>query len=244
MRVLLASSALVACGAPAPAPGPATPRPVDATSPPPAKEAPAAATDETAAPSEEATTDAAPLAKGLTGKEPTEEKLRASKALDEPFPEVEEVIKEIGAPFATGKTTRREWWFEKKPLKKTFSCETIDLIRGPSGRVIIDTSVYTGDECKTVSVKKATVFEVLATLAGEKVPADPILQLMTKGVDDKTFDEASALFEKKLGKPRLVGEPNFSAWRYVDEGGECRVLLLTFHLNSGASQAIWSLPCD
>jgi len=233
-------SVFVGCGAAAPA----APKSLDAPSSPAGDAQPEGATADEAASGEVATPAAGRPAKGPSGKEPSEEKLRGSKSLDEPFPKIEEVTKEIGAPFATGKATRRAWWFEKRPLGKTFSCETIDLIRAPSGRVVLDVSVYTSDDCKKVPVTKADVVKALATLSGEPAPADPILEHMAENVRTKSFDETSALFEKKLGKPRAAGEPDLAAWRYLDDAGECRVLVVTSHLGSGAGQAIWGLPCD
>jgi hypothetical protein len=236
---------VAACGSPrsgssnpvaAPSTASATAAPADTTG----KTAPANAD---AKPAADAKPTAEPPAKA-TGNELTEEKLRASKALDAPFPHIDEVTKEIGAPFAQGKAKRRAWWFDKRPLGKTFSCNTIDLIQGPEGRVVLDVSVNTSDECKKVPVTKAQVVELLAKLAGESVPPDdPIPQFMARNVQGKMFDETAALFEKKFGKPRETGEPDFAAWRYANEDGECRVVLVTSYLGSNAGQAIWDLPC-
>jgi hypothetical protein len=238
LMAFVASSALAACGSPAPA----TPSSVDArAAPPPADTAKGGATGETTAPAAEATTAGA--TKAPSGKDPTEKKLRASKSL-EAFPTIKNVTKELGAPFAKGKATRRSYWFDKSSLDKTFACDTIDLIRGPSGDVIFYVSVHTSDKCKTVTITKAGVIEVLTTLGGEEMGDDPDVRFIAASIEGKTFDEANALFEKKLGKPHEAGEPDFAAWRYVsDHDGECRVVVVTTRFGWGAGQALWGVPC-
>jgi len=229
-------SLLVACAASSPEPAPT---PSAANAPQVETAAPAPSSDAPAAPEGAAPPDTSGQAKGPLGG-PTEEKLRATKSLDDPFPKIAEVTKENGAPFATGKATRRSWRFEKKPLGKTFSCGTIDVIRGPKGRAVFDVSALTSDECKQVGSTKAQLQGALATLSGTE-PAE--ISFMVADVK-KSFDEAATALEKALGKPAEMGEVEYGAWRYTDGSGECRVVLVTSRLASKAGQAIWELPCE
>jgi len=239
VSIFALSTALLACGG---SPAPATP---GATSP--TAEAPAAGSADSAPPAADsaaADPSAAPAAKGAAkGKGVPEEKMRAAKSLEEPFPKIDATTAELGEPVAKGKAARRAWWFNKKPLGKTFSCRTIDLIRGPSGAVVFDVSVYTSGQCKTVKATDAQVAELLAALSGEPAPSKPIIQIMVQGITGKTFDEAAALFEKKLGKANETGEPDFAAWSYVDDNQECRSVMVTSYLMSGAGQVLWGVPC-
>jgi hypothetical protein len=228
---------LVACGGP---PQPSAPE-VTTTSPAGA----ATATTEAAPPA--ASSAAAPAdAKPTTAAKPSEEKLRASKSLDSsetPFPEIEAVTKELGPPSASGKASRRQWRYDTRPLGKSASCDTIDLIRTPSGALVVDTSVLTSTECKKVKATKAQVSKILDTLVGSTDPGASI-DARVEDVQGKKFDEAAALFEKQLGKAPESGEPALAAWRYVADDETCRMVVITSHLGSGAGQAIWGVPCE
>jgi hypothetical protein len=170
----------------------------------------------------------------------TEEKLQAAKSL-ESFPEIDAVTKEIGAPFDSGKSARLQWYFDKSGSGKSLHCSTIDVMKGPGGKAVFYDSVYTGPECGTVKATKSGVIEVLTQLGSTESDLHFALPgVMAKG---KSFDEASAAFEKKLGKPQLKGEPAYAAWKYTKGEGECSVLLVTSHLGSNAGQAIWDIPC-
>ena len=208
-----------------------------------AKAAPAPATAEEHTTSATAPKPDAP--KGAKGGL-TEEKLHESKALGEAFPEIDAVTKELGAPFAKGKATRREWYFEKNVQKTHTSCSTIDLMRGPGGRTVVDTSVYTGKECNAIKLTKANVAELLATISGQPAQKNPMIDSMAKDIQSKPFDQTSAAFEKKAGKPQETAEPDFAAWKYQTDGeeGECRLVMVTKHAGSGAGQALWDLPCQ
>ena len=237
VNALLVSSALVGCGSAPPAP-PEAPSAANAPAVENAAPAPSAAPAEAPAPEDEsAPTDGA---KKAPAGAMSEEKMRNAKSLEEAFPKIENVTKELGAPFAKGKGVRRGWRYDKKPGTKSFSCQTIDLVKGPSGRVTFDLSVLSGDECSKVTNTKAHVQSVLAGLGAQ---ASDHVDAMAEKVN-KPFDEAAAAFEKKLGKASEAGEPDFAAWKYADENGECRVVLVTSHLGSKAGQAIWGLPCE
>ena len=125
LSTLLACT-LLACGGP---PDSATPE--NATPDGGATGAPAAST---APPIDVAAEGPAPEGKTVApaaNAGPSEGKLRASKALDPsatPFPDIDLVSKEIGPPSTSGKAQRRQWRYGTKPLGKTFSCETIDLL--------------------------------------------------------------------------------------------------------------------
>ncbi|MEJ7729226.1 MAG: hypothetical protein WKG00_08420 [Polyangiaceae bacterium] len=191
----------------------------------------------------DAASDAAPGATA-SAKAPatlTEEKIRASRALQESSPQIADVTADIGAPFAQGKAPRRSWRFEKKQQGATsFNCETIDVIQGPTGGAVFDTGLSTSHECNQVETTKAQVQGILATLSG--VPTGDFYAVM--GAVKKPFDQAAGLFEKELGKPAETGEPDFAAWRYTGDGGRCRAVLVTARLASKGGQAIWGLSCD
>ncbi|HEY1954566.1 MAG TPA: hypothetical protein VGH28_03125 [Polyangiaceae bacterium] len=173
----------------------------------------------------------------------TEEKLRAAKSLGEPFPEVDAVVKEVGPPTAQGTATRREWYFDKKASGKSLYCDTVDVIKSPRGKAIFDSSVYTSPECAKVSATSAKLLAVLDSLGSEgEKQVDSALDAVAK--KNVSFDDVAGAFEKKLGKAQISGEPAFSAWKYTNEDGECRMLVLTSHLGSQASQAIWGVGCD
>lgn len=229
---LVLSSVVAACATPPPA-TPSTPR-----------EGPAADEDAKVGDAGSSEEKAAPKkAGGKAGM--TEAKLRASKSLSEAFPEIEAVTKELGAPMAQGKTTRLAWYFEKKKLGTTMSCDTIDLIKGPGDRTVVDTSAYTGKACESIKLTKANVIEVLAKLAGTTAPKDAVVDIQVRDVAGKPFATTSAAFEKKAGKPQLSGQPDFAAWKYESEDeGACRLVIVTSHLGSGAGQAIWDQPCE
>jgi hypothetical protein len=155
-----------------------------------------------------------------------ESALRAARSLEEPFPEIEAVIEELGPPEAQGSTLRKQWRYDARPLGNTHSCSTLDLLRGPRGQVVIDESVYTGSECKPIRRTTAQVEELKAAISGRR------------------YEEAARLFEERLGKPDESGEPPFAAWRYRDEVGECRLLVVTKNLGSRAGQALFGADCQ
>lgn len=213
-----------------------------AKAPPPAaaETAPAATAepDKAAEPAEKAEKKGDSAKPGLT-----EEKLHAVKALDEPFPSIEAVTKEIGAPYAQGKAPRREWWFDKQGTGKSLHCSTIDLIKGPTGKVVFDDSVYTSPECKKATATSKQVVEFLNGLGGGKA-TDVRGAAEALTIPGKPFDEVAAAMEKKFGKAMEAGEPAFAAWKYTDENSECRVLFMTSYVGSGASQVLRGLPCE
>jgi hypothetical protein len=173
----------------------------------------------------------------------TEEKLHAAKALEEPFPSIEAVTKEIGAPYAQGKAPRRQWWFDKQGTGKSLHCSTLDLIKGPTGKAAFDDSVYTSPECKKATATSKQIVEFLNGLGGgQATDVRGAAEALT--IPGKPFDEVASAMEKKLGKPMGAEEPAFAAWKYTNESSECRVLFMTSHVGSGASQVLWGLPCE
>jgi len=171
----------------------------------------------------------------------TEEKIRSSRALQESSPQIADVTGELGAPFAQGKAPRRGWRFEKKQVGETqYNCETIDLIQGPTGRAVFDTGLSTTSECNQVGATKEKVQGVVAKLSSR--PTGDFYAVLE--AVNKPFEEAAAVLEKELGKPVDTGEPDFAAWRYIGDGGRCRVVLVTSRLASKGGQAIRNLSCD
>jgi hypothetical protein len=169
----------------------------------------------------------------------TEEKLNAVQSLHS-FPNIDDVTKEIGAPFAKGTTARRSWWFDKKPLGKTWTCETIDLVKGPNGTVAFETMPYTGPDAKAVTATKKDVLDILNGLGGGH---DTEVDTAAHAVATKKFDDLAAAFEKKLGKAHDAGDVDFAAWKYRNDDSECRVLVVTKELRSQAGDALMGVAC-
>jgi TolA-binding protein len=226
-RSWMASLLVVAACSPAATTTSATPKP-----------ATTATTAETEATDAPTTTEATTKPSGA-GLALTEEKLHAAQSLQS-FPNIEDVTKEIGAPFAKGKTARKSWWFEKRPLSKTWSCDTIDLVKGPNGAVAFETMPYTGPDAKAVTTTKKDVLDLLNTLGdGHATTVDAA----TEALATKKFDDLAASFEKKLGKAHDAGDVDFAAWKYRNEDSECHVLVVTKELRSQAGVAMMGLPC-
>lgn len=174
--------------------------------------------------------------------DPSEEKLRASKALDETLPDIDDVTAELGPPSAQGKVTRRQWWYDAEPGRGA-SCSTVDLIRLPSGGVTFVTSILVSPDCiKAKKTKEAHVEAVVDGIAAGAVSAGAELGL--DRLATRTFDEVAAAFQAKLGPPRNAGEPELAAWRYVDPEGACRLVVVVHRLGTSAGQAIWGAPCE
>lgn len=228
--LVVLASMVAACGG---APSPATPD-ADPGPPPPASTG-------AASPAADGASPATAPAKSAPSTDPTEEKLRASKSLEEPFPAIADVTKELGPPAAQGKMARRQWWYDAKPGKSP-SCSTIDLIRLPSGKVTFDTSVMNSPDCPKAKAKEAQVQAVIDGLAAGAESDGSELGL--DRLATKTFDEVAAAFQAKLGAPQQAGEPDLAAWRYVADDGTCRLLVVVHHLGSNAEQAIWGAPCE
>lgn len=217
------------CGAPA--------APASVSSAPPAE----------AAPSETEASRADEAAPTLAGKPKLDIKtIEKSKALEGVFPDLDEVIKDIGAPSARGKLTRREWAYDAKTNKGSkgesyWYCPTIDVVQLPSNRFFIDRSILNGDSCKKVKQSEAQVESLLSAFTKDDQYGDLGIDLFTS---PSTFDEANRLFVKKLGEPMAGEEIEFGSWNYSDENGECRQLFVTMHIGSYAGQAVRNLPCE
>jgi hypothetical protein len=188
----------------------------------------------------------------LTGDEPTLAQLQASKALAKLYPDIDEVARELGAPFARGMGPRSAWWFDKRPFGKpsVMTCDGINLIKGPSGHVVLRIHAFysESDVCATITLSKPTIVELVSRLADTTASADADLRALVRRVRGKSFDDAVELFVDSAGKPTETGNSEYAAWRYVD-GVECRVLLLTttlerFGAGSGIVEQVDDLPCE
>lgn len=235
---------LAACAAPSTPMAPTSEAPTPSSTPASAPEQ--ASSGGVLEPDDSAPTDAQPSAAPTSGL-PTREQLDAKRSLDRaetPFPEIAEVTKELGAPAVQGTVRRVEFRYDAKPFDKTFSCQTLDVLRLPSGAAVIDASVLTSPECKTVNGTEKQLRGAVVALGVEDDDRQGGLSAMLEKVSGKPFEEVVKQLEKALGKPAEQAEVPVAAWRYVDWDERCKLVVVTKALGSGAGQAIWGTPCE
>ena len=233
-------SLLAACGAP-PSPDVQTPTPE------PSAPVDAGATEAADASSAEPDAAAPGPPSASTAGLLTREQLESKPSLDggeTPFPDIAAVTKDLGPPAVQGTVKRVEFRYDVKPLGSTFSCQTLDVLRLPSGAAVFDPSVYTAPECKKVQATEKKLREALVALGEEDDDRQGGLSFMLEKTAGKAFDGVVKQLEKSLGKPASEGEVPMAAWRYVDWDERCKLVVVTKHLGSGAGQAIWGTPFE
>ena len=212
------SAAASACAPPpAPARTPADSTPAEAA-------APATASDgaKEAAPSKAAPGTAPLSAESLRSTYDERRDAQQVSFFDEA---VKNLSAKIGAPRASSDATVREWWFDKKPLGKTFTCGTFELVQMPGGNVASFKSVLTSPDCAKAKASAKQVEDVEKKL-------------------DRKFDKASKSVEAALSKPALEAKSKAAVWRYTNEDNECKELVVYETLGSHTANDLWELPCE
>jgi hypothetical protein len=128
------------------------------------------------------------------------------------------------------------------------TCDSVNIIEAPNGRAAFRIhSFIKSDTCNAITLTAANVVSIVSGLAGDLASADADLRHLVKHVR-KSFDDAMAPFAA-TGAPNETGASEYAAWRYVEDTGGCRVLLLTTTLDrfgpgSGYVEVVEDLACD